>query len=144
MKLVYMGSLHYLFSGCSVRKNPERLSNYYAFGWKGDRMIYFTSDLHFGHSGIITMQNRPFSDTAEMNRTLLRNYNVLIHRDDTVYILDVNEQAQTRLECIIAQMKVQEGVTEDLKRQEWWRWVQSMGSIQNRAEEIVMAEIIYS
>lgn len=50
-------------------------------------MVYFTSDLHFGHSGIITMQNRPFSNTAEMNRILLRNYNALIHKDDTVYIL---------------------------------------------------------
>ncbi len=50
-------------------------------------MVYFTSDLHFGHSGIIAMQNRPFSDVEEMNRALLRNYNSYVHKNDTVYIL---------------------------------------------------------
>lgn len=50
-------------------------------------MVYFTSDLHFGHSGIIAMQDRPFSDVEEMNRVLLRNYNSYVHKNDTVYIL---------------------------------------------------------
>jgi calcineurin-like phosphoesterase family protein len=50
-------------------------------------MIYFTSDLHLGHTGIITMQNRPFKDVDEMNRVLIRNYNSLINRNDTVYLL---------------------------------------------------------
>lgn len=50
-------------------------------------MIYFTSDLHLGHRGIITMRNRPFADVDEMNRTLLRNYNAIVQKSDTVYIL---------------------------------------------------------
>jgi len=50
-------------------------------------MIYFTSDLHFGHRGIITMQNRPFTTVEEMNRTLLANYNAFVSKNDTVYIL---------------------------------------------------------
>lgn len=50
-------------------------------------MIYFTSDFHFGHRGIIEMQNRPFSDVAEMNKQLLHNYNEVVHKNDTVYIL---------------------------------------------------------
>ena len=50
-------------------------------------MIYFTSDLHLGHRGIITMRDRPFSDVDDMNRCLLRNYNAVVHKDDTVYIL---------------------------------------------------------
>ena len=50
-------------------------------------MIYFTSDLHLGHRGIITMRDRPFSDVEDMNRCLLRNYNAIVHKDDTVYIL---------------------------------------------------------
>lgn len=50
-------------------------------------MVYFTSDLHLGHRGIITMQNRPFTDIEEMNRTLINNFNCFVHKDDTVYIL---------------------------------------------------------
>ncbi|MCD8054198.1 MAG: hypothetical protein LUF00_09155 [Lachnospiraceae bacterium] len=50
-------------------------------------MVYFTSDFHFGHRGIIVMQNRPFADVETMNRDMLRNYNSFIHKNDTVYIL---------------------------------------------------------
>ena len=50
-------------------------------------MIYFTSDLHLGHRGIVEMQNRPFSDAEEMNRILLGNYNAVVQKTDTVYIL---------------------------------------------------------
>ena len=50
-------------------------------------MIYFTSDLHLGHRAIISMQNRPFADVVEMDRTLIDNYNAMVHKDDTVYIL---------------------------------------------------------
>lgn len=53
----------------------------------GDYMIYFTSDLHLGHRGIITMRNRPFADVEEMNQTLIANFNAVVHKDDTVYIL---------------------------------------------------------
>ena len=50
-------------------------------------MIWFTSDLHFGHRGIIAMKNRPFRNADEMNRCLLANYNAVVRRDDTVYLL---------------------------------------------------------
>ena len=36
-------------------------------------MIYFTSDLHLGHRGIIEMQNRPFENVQEMHQALVRN-----------------------------------------------------------------------
>ena len=55
---------------------------------KGDDiMIYFTSDLHLGHRGIIEMQNRPFENVEEMNRVLIDNYNEIVHKNDTVYFL---------------------------------------------------------
>ena len=50
-------------------------------------MIFFTADQHLGHRGIISMQNRPFDSIEEMNRTILTNYNAVVHKDDTVYIL---------------------------------------------------------
>ena len=50
-------------------------------------MIYFTSDQHLGHPAIISMQNRPFQDVEDMNRTIINNYNSVVHKDDVVYIL---------------------------------------------------------
>ncbi len=50
-------------------------------------MIYFTADMHFGHRGIITMQNRPFESVEEMDHVLLQNYNAVVNKDDTVYVL---------------------------------------------------------
>ena len=59
------------------------------------------------------------------------------------YLADLNEQAQNRLDCIIAQMKEAVGITEKLKSQDQMAWVRSMNSIRNRAEEIIRADMIY-
>ena len=64
-----------------------------------------------------------------------------MHRE---YLADLNEQAQERLDTIIEQMKAAEGVTEELKRTSQMEWVQRCNNIHNRAEEIVLHEIIYS
>lgn len=50
-------------------------------------MIYFTSDLHLGHAGVIQMQKRPFKSVDEMNRALIMNYNSVVRPGDTCYIL---------------------------------------------------------
>lgn len=55
----------------------------------------------------------------------------------------MNEQVQNRLELITKQMADSEGVTEDLKATEQIAWVGAMNNIRNRAEEIVLAELIY-
>lgn len=59
-------------------------------------------------------------------------------------LADVNEQAQERLDTVIAQMKVSEDVTEKLKAHDQMEWVRRCNSIRNRAEEIVLSEIVYS
>ena len=58
------------------------------------------------------------------------------------YLADLNEQAQ--LDTIMEQMKATEGVTEELKRTCQMEWVQRCNNIHNRAEEIVLHEMIYS
>ena len=45
---------------------------------------------------------------------------------------------------IMEQMKASEGVTEELKRTHQMEWVQRCNNIHNRAEEIVLHEMIYS
>ncbi len=94
-------------------------------------------------------ERRPIGKWGRMHLRYLKEHRPITYTELTLsgrmgtYLADINEQAQERLELLATQMKAAEGVTEDLKRRDWWRWVQSMGSIQNRAEEVVLSEIVY-
>ena len=50
-------------------------------------MIYFTSDLHFGHANIIRLCGRPFADVTEMDEALIANWNRRVTPADTVYLV---------------------------------------------------------
>ena len=56
----------------------------------------------------------------------------------------LNEQAQSRLDVIIRQMRSSEGVDEKMKVQDQMLWAGRMNSIRQRAEEIILAELIYT
>lgn len=45
---------------------------------------------------------------------------------------------------LISQLAQQEGVTERLKAEHQMEWVARMNSIRNRADEIVLNELIYA
>jgi hypothetical protein len=47
------------------------------------------------------------------------------------------------METITAAVAKQEGVTESLKAADQMEWVRRMNNIRNRAEEIVLSEIVY-
>jgi calcineurin-like phosphoesterase family protein len=49
-------------------------------------MIFFTSDQHFFHQGIVDI-GRPFKNSQEMDRIIIRNYNRVISDEDIVYHL---------------------------------------------------------
>ena len=59
------------------------------------------------------------------------------------YLADLNEQASDRLACIVSQMQEVEGVNEELKARDQLAWVGAMNSIRSRAEEFVLAELVY-
>ncbi len=55
---------------------------------------------------------------------------------------EIEHQAQQMFDTLIEQMKIAEGVTEELKEHDQLEWVQRMGNIQQRATEIVYAYLI--
>lgn len=50
-------------------------------------MIYYTSDLHFGHKNIIKYENRPFESIEDMTKGLIERWNNKVTNNDIVYIL---------------------------------------------------------
>lgn len=49
--------------------------------------VFFTSDQHFGHSKIIDLCKRPFTDVDQMNDEMISTWNHDVAPDDTVYVL---------------------------------------------------------
>ena len=56
---------------------------------------------------------------------------------------EIENQTQQMFDTLIEQMMESEGVTEILKEQNQWEWVQKMNNIQVRAEEVVFKELMY-
>ena len=94
-------------------------------------------------------ETRPIGRWGRMHRDYIKEHKSIRFNDLCLsgelwtYLADLNEQAQSRLELIIEQMKVAEGVTEELKAANQMAWVGAMNSIRNRAEEIILREMIY-
>lgn len=59
------------------------------------------------------------------------------------YLADIDTQARNKLSLIATQLAEKESITEELKAQDQMAWVRAMNNIRNRAEEIVLKELIY-
>ena len=60
------------------------------------------------------------------------------------HCLEIQEQAEQRMELLTEQMAKAEGVTEELKAADQMKWVAKMNSIRHSAEETVLTELIYA
>ena len=94
-------------------------------------------------------EQRPIGKWGRMHRDYLKEQRPILFNDLILsgqlwsYLADLNEQAQKRLSLIVKQMKASEGVSEKLKATDQMAWVGAMNSIRNRAEEIILREMIY-
>lgn len=55
----------------------------------------------------------------------------------------IDSDAKKRVSDIVNKLAQAEGINEDLKRTNQMEWVQAMNNIKNRAEEVVLSELIY-
>lgn len=105
---------------------------------------YFIPDLE------LPQESRPMGKWGRMHRDYLREYKpiqyncLLLSGELWSYLADLNEQTQDKLERMIDQMKVTEGVTEELKAADPMAWIGSMNNIRARAEELIREELIYN
>ena len=84
-----------------------------------------------------------------MRRSYLKEHRPALYStlllDGTLFkhLAEIDQACNERMEAITSAMAKQEGVTEALKAADQMEWVRRKNSIHNRAEEIVLSEIIY-
>lgn len=101
-----------------------------------DLVLSDTSEYHIGKYG-------------RMRRAFLKEYrpalyNTLLLTEKLFpHLAEIDATCKNRLEIMEAEMMCREGVNEALKAADQMEWVRRMNSIHSRAEEIVLAELIY-
>ena len=87
---------------------------------------------------------------GRMRKTYLKEhkpilYNALLLSGKlTEHLIGVDAECRERLEILLPQMMQVEGVDEALKARDQMEWVRRMNSIKNRAEEILLNELVYA
>jgi len=92
---------------------------------------------------------QPIGKYGRMRKRYLKEHrpvlysNLLLSGELHQHLYEIDQACTDRIELITQQMKVQEGVTEALKAVDQMEWVRRMNSIQSRAEEFVLHELVY-
>lgn len=79
----------------------------------------------------------------------LKEYRPILYSDLVLsgrlysYLADIDTQARNKLNLIVKQLAEKEDIDGCLKAQDQLAWVRTMNNIRNRAEEIVLKELIY-
>ena len=113
------------------------------------KLEYIRSGDYYIPNLTIQKEERSIGKWGRMHREFLREHHPIqfsqLILSDTLYtyLADLNEQANQRIEILIAQMQIAESVTEELKATDPMAWVQRMNNIRARAEEIVREELIF-
>ena len=94
-------------------------------------------------------EQRPIGKYGRMRKRYLKEHrpalysNMLLTGKLFPHLVDIDQACEERLELLIRQMAERESVTEALKAADQMEWVRRMNSIQNRAEEIVLQDLVY-
>ena len=84
-----------------------------------------------------------------MRKTYLKEHRPVLYNtlflNGTLYrhLAEIDQTCNEHMELMIRQMAEREGVTEALKASDQMVWVGLMNNIRNRAEEIVLSEVVY-
>ena len=98
---------------------------------------------------ILAEDSRPVGRWGRMYKRYLKEHHpvryqvLLLSGRLNTYLADTDAQAEEQLELLTQKIAEREGVNEELKAANQMEWVQRMNSIQNRAEEVVQAGLIY-
>lgn len=87
---------------------------------------------------------------GRMCRSYLKEYRKILYNNYVLegtlfkHLAEIDQACNECIENIVSAMVKQEGVTETLKATDQMEWVCRMNSIRNRAEEIILTELVYA
>lgn len=97
----------------------------------------------------ITNKSQPLGKYGRMRRTYLQEHHKVLYNQMLLdgslwpHLREIDEQAQSTVNAIVARMAEIDGVTEELKATDPMRWIGLMNNYRLCAEELVIREIIY-
>ena len=91
----------------------------------------------------IGMWGRKRLDYLKKHRQALYT-TLLVSNKLNSHLVEVDHQASEMFYLLMKQLAEKEGITEQLKSQDQMAWVGAMNNIRNRAEELILTELIYS
>ena len=100
--------------------------------------------------GLTELEKKPLGKYGMMRRKYLEEsrqglYTRMILSGKLMeHLQEIDATCRRRMEQMIREMAVAEGVTEELKAKEQMTWVRKMNSLHASAEEIVLKELVYA
>ena len=97
----------------------------------------------------ITKDSKPLGKYGRMRRTYLQEHHKVLYNQMLLdgslwpHLREIDEQAQSTVNAIIARMAEIDGLSEELKVSDPMRWVGLMNNYRHCAEELVIREIVY-
>ena len=94
-------------------------------------------------------EQQAFGKYGRMRKRYLKEYRCVLYTNLLVadkldqHLAEIDKACEERMELLTSQMAKREGVTEALKAANQMEWVRHMNSIRNRAEEVVLHDLVY-
>ena len=106
---------------------------------------YFIPNLVLPDTG-----NYQIGKYGRMRRSYLNEHHPILYNNYLLegtlfkHLAEIDQDCNERMEIVVSAMAKQEGVTEALKAADQMEWVRRINSIRNRAEEIILTELVYA
>ena len=87
---------------------------------------------------------------GRLRRNYLKEHRKILYTNYVVegtlfkHLYEIDQACNERIEIIVSAMSEQEGMTEALKAADQMEWVRRKNNIRNRAEEIILTELVYA
>ena len=109
-----------------------------------------SGDYFLPEMGLTELEKKPLGKYGMMRRKYLEEsrqglYTRMILSGKLMeHLQEIDVTCRRRMDQMIREMAVAEGVTEDLKAKEQMTWIRKMNSLHASAEEIVLKELVYA